>query len=470
MRKLSVGWAETDITPEGKVDLYGQYYPRESQGIHSRLSATVLVLENNCGEITVMISIDLLNFSTEFLDKLRAAVKTAIPRLETAKIIMNAIHTHSAPTVAFKQNEKTAVKYRDLVIERITEAVVRALNARQASGIADAAGFASVGHCRRAVYENGRAEMYGDTSRKDFTGMEGNEDSTVETVFFFDGNKRPTGAIVNVACPSQVMEATYYISSDFMGEVRQRMKEKFGAGFCTLCQISAAGCQSPRDLISTRNDEFWSERGVKVLGGRIFTAALEAFEQAKSHIEFEAPLLHDVTELVLPKRKVSDKQYKTALKNLRDLEAIMPETEAFAAFCAEVKTNEKITGRPGPYDSKLHHFVLIKNNKADVARYEEQQQEPDFRMELHVLRLGKMVFVTNPFELFLDYGLQIKARSRAFRTFVIQLSCGSGGYLPTKRAEAYGGYGGLVVNGAVGSDGGRLLVNKTLEKIEKLWK
>jgi len=39
---------------------------------------------------------------------------------------------------------------------------------------------------------------------------------------------------------------------------------------------------------------------------------------------------------------------------------------------------------------------------------------------------------TNPFELFLDYGMRIKARSKALQTFVVQLACDSSGYLPTQ--------------------------------------
>jgi hypothetical protein len=38
MAKLMIGWAETDMTPEGKVDLSGQYYHRVSEGIVGSMS------------------------------------------------------------------------------------------------------------------------------------------------------------------------------------------------------------------------------------------------------------------------------------------------------------------------------------------------------------------------------------------------------------------------------------------------
>ena len=45
-------------------------------------------------------------------------------------------------------------------------------------------------------------------------------------------------------------------------------------------------------------------------------------------------------------------------------------------------------------------------------------------------------FATNPFELFLDYGMRIKGRSPALQTFVLQLTTPWCGYLPTERAVA----------------------------------
>jgi hypothetical protein len=83
--------------------------------------------------------------------------------------------------------------------------------------------------------------------------------------------------------------------------------------------------------------------------------------------------------------------------------------------------------------------------------------------------LGKVVFAFNPFELFLDYGHRIKAKSCAEQTFVVQLANSTGGYLPTVRAEQLGGYGGLVINGQVGSEGGNLLAAETVTVINRLW-
>ena len=101
-------------------------------------------------------------------------------------------------------------------------------------------------------------------------------------------------------------------------------------------------------------------------------------------------------------------------------------------------------------------------------RFELQQTQPKLSYEVHVLRVGDMAIATNPFELYLDYGVQIKARSKAVQTFVVQL-VGNGTYLPTQRSIEGGAYGAVPASTEIGPEGGRELVEKTLELIESLW-
>jgi hypothetical protein len=479
--RVLIGWAEVDTTPEGTVDLAGQYYHRVSQGIHSRLSATALAFESNEGDQAVMVSLDLVGVPADFQEDLRNMAGPEAPGLDVSKIFLNAIHTHNAPRVeaitgigwlAELPEAMPAREYRKILLEKVKSVVAAAWKNRKPGGTANTLAFARVGHCRRAVYTNGTAEMYGNTVRKDFIGMEGGEDSGVDLLFTFDDQDRPTGVVLNLACPAQVMEATYQISSDYMGEVRQRLKKRFGGNFCVLGQISAAGCQSPRDL--TRNykgePDFWHADGVTEIGRRLASAVESVYQAATATIDRAPVVRHAVQALSLPQRRASRQDLDIAETQLKKLVQIMPEDEAYRRFCQEVGANEQVPGRPGPYDSKLHHFVLIQNCKAVIKRYQDQDEKPAFEMELHVLRVGKVVFVTNPFELYLDFGQQIRARSLAGQTFVVQLCAGTGGYLPSARAEQLGGYGGLIINGNVGSDGGKQLVDKTVEEIAAIMK
>jgi hypothetical protein len=473
---LYVGFGEADITPTDKtVEVYGQYYQRVATGIHSRLKASVLILKQH-NECSAMISLDVVGVSEDYCARLQKSIVKTYPGITADKVIINAIHTHSAPGLRTGRDwwkpHPDAMKveeYQDLVDKKILAAVKQAWNSLRPGGISNVMDYARIGHCRRAVYSNEKAEMYGRTDRDDFTGMEGGEDSNVDLLFFFDENKKPIGIIVNVACPSQVMESTYKISSDFMGALREKLKIEFGSEFVTIAQISAAGCQSPRDLIRQEYSDFWREEGVEVLSERLFDAVKRAYPISVESIRYNEFMKHSLRKLGLPRRRASYTDYVTAKNEMARLEVIQDSATAFEEFCAETHANEKIPERPGPYDSKLHHFVQIRNCEAIIKRYETQNTEPDFIMSLHVLRLGDVVFATNPFELYLDFGQCMKARSLAGQTFVVQLANGIGIYLPSKRAEELGGYGGEIINGIVGADGGRMLVDETVSDIKKVF-
>jgi len=80
-----------------------------------------------------------------------------------------------------------------------------------------------------------------------------------------------------------------------------------------------------------------------------------------------------------------------------------------------------------------------------------------------------VAIVTNPFKLFLDYGVQMQGRSKAVQTFVLQLTNGSASYLPTERAVKGGSYSAIVASNRVGPEGGQVLVERSVELINSLW-
>jgi hypothetical protein len=103
-------------------------------------------------------------------------------------------------------------------------------------------------------------------------------------------------------------------------------------------------------------------------------------------------------------------------------------------------------------------------------RYELEKVQPKMPIEVHVLRLGDIAMATNPFELYLDYGIRIKAQSPSIQTFMINLANGSSGYLPPSRSTAGGSYGAEPASTLIGPEGGQELVVKTLEMISSEWK
>ena len=473
-REICIGWASEDITPDYPVSLWGQYYERISEYVQSPLTITAFAIEstdhNNQKEQAIMASLDLLNVDSALQESLRNIVKDQITDFDVNKLFLNATHTHSAPNP--EDNE-----YRVLLLDKLSKAVVFAWSNRKPAGISNQLGHAVIGHNRRVKYSNGTTEMYGTTDRDDFIGLEGPEDPGVKMLFCWDLNKKLTGIIMNVACPAQVTEAKYYVSSDYWGEVRKRLREKFPDVYL-LAQISAAGDISPRDLprgYKTGEPNMWDVPGTVEIGKRLVKAIDDAFPGVKNNISTKPIFKHIVKNIEIPTRKYSKEDCKKAMAIIKKIRSKdpkdpnSPET-AWSRFLEEIKENEK-TKEYGPWDNKLSDYGIVMKQEALVKQYADQDQHQIFPVELHVVRCGEVCFATNPFELFMEYGIRIEGRSKAKLTFVVQLSSGDyGGYLPTQQAiegKGYRGYGALV--NAVGPEGGQVLVNETVSAINDLF-
>jgi len=476
-QKLFIGWAMEDITPDGPVSLQGQYYERISKYVQSPLKATAMAIESvdesGKKEQAIMISVDVVNFKDALQDSLRSMLKGKIPGIELDKIFINAIHTHSSFDTSL------ASKHRKILLDKLCKVAVEAWESRQPGGISRELRYAVVGHNRRVEYADGSTEMYGSTNREDFIGVEGPEDNGIDMIFCWDLNKKLTGIVMNVACPAQVTEAKYYVSADYWGEVRKQMAKKFSGNVYILPQISAAGDISPRDLPrGYKSDEpnMWDVPGVVEIGKRLTNVISDTYSEARNNIQTDVIFKHSVKNINLPARMYSKEEYKKAqaiVKKIRSKEPDDPDSPetAWNRFLKEIKDNEKVK-EYGPWDNKLSDFGVVKKQEALVKQYENQNKNLFYPVELHAIRLGDVAFVTNPFELFVDYGFRITGRSKAKQTFIIQLCSGdNGSYLPTKRAvegEGYRGYSAMV--NWVGPIGGNVLVKETVNLINALWK
>jgi hypothetical protein len=455
MPELLIGWASKDITPSRPVLLKGQWHVRVSTHVEDPLTATALALQTSSGsepEQAVLVSCDLLCIPSSLLERVRAHVRKRLPQLDPLKLFLNATHTHTAPEVEDGWyphpggNVMMPAEYVDFVAERIGEAVVGALNGRQAGGVSWALGHAVIGHNRRVTYLDGHSQMYGKTNDPNFDCIEGYEDHSIGMLFTWTPFGRLTGLVLNLACPSQMVEGENYVSADFWHDVRAEIRRRRSPDLFILPQCSAAGDQSPHLLLYERAEaETRRKRGVterQEAAERVATAVDHVFGAAQGDIRTDIPFRHCVETLELPLRRLSRDEFEAAQEYVR------------------------LHGQSADAPGRLFF------EKETVARYRLQEgaNPPSiYPLELHVLRLGDVAMATNPFELFLDYGLRMKARSRALQTFVIQLACDSRGYLPTERAIRARGYGAEVLVSVVGPEGGQVLVDHTVELINGMW-
>ena len=421
---LHAGWATTDITPDKPVVLVGQLHKRISRKVRDPLTATALALEmqtqDGRREQALLVSCDLLYIRKTVQDRLRQAVKAQLLDFDAEKLFLSATHTHTGPgfadedfgnlyDVSKDEGVMTASEYADFFLERAAKVAVNAWRNRKPSGMSWALGHAVIGMNRRAHYSNGSTVMYGGTSRPDFQNVEGYEDHGVELLFFWDQSQAPVGIVINIACTAQETENLSELSADFWHDVRAEVRRRFSRDIFVLPQCAAAGDVSPHLLYRSRAEEVMRQRrglsSRQEIARRIVDAVESTLPLAKQDIQTSMIFRHTVARVSLP-----------------------PQQPAVMPF------------------------------------YTTDTIDP---IEFHIIRLGDVAIATNPFELYLDYGVRIKARSPAILTFLVQLSCQHSGYLPTEKAVKGGGY--SADKYVVGPEGGQVLVDETVRQLTGLW-
>ena len=458
---LYVGASACDITPEEPVFLSGQFYTRVSRGVSCPVMANILVLESRDGDKVldraIVISMDTVVIREPFSAAFKQAMAKALPEVDFNKVILAATHTHSAPCQTDGQYESDdpnvmqPSKYNAFAAEKMAAAAAAAWKNRQPGKFSFGLGHAVVAYNRRAVYANGKAVMYGNTNDPNFRAIEGMEDHDVNSMFFWDMNDKLLAMLVNVSCPSQEVESSNTIDADYWGEVRKGLHKVHGDDVVVVGLCGAGGDMSPHLRYRQAADE--RMRALRKLSRneeiarRVVRGVEEAYEALKDAKAADVVLKHQSKVLQLPERIVTEAEYKSC------------KAEAERLLKRAEETGDKSARGMGNWNARI------------AARYEKLAEEPHpmFSTPVNVLRIGDAVICTNAFELYTDFGIQMKARSKANLTFVVQLANGGGTYLPSERAVQGGGYGAVIQSNTVGPEGGQVLVEETLQMINAMW-
>lgn len=492
MNKVLIGWAEESLVPSKKVSLAGQFYERISDHVETEITATAMAIES-ANDQAIIISCDLTSVADNLKNKIRENFAKLTDEVAPEKIIMGATHTHTSvgyytgtggfATEILDEFSPEDKKYKKLVetddsvishkealeflAEKIAIAAKKAWDNRKEAMYANEFGRAAVGFCRRVSYDDGSAQMWGDTNTANFVSLEGGNDSGIELLYIFDTDKKLTGIVANIACPSQILEHQSFISADYWGEAKKLLRKKFGDDIYLLGLGGAGGDQCPRDLIRWVNAEkpindpnisrpnyierkadpsMFDLSGCRLAGKRVANEIISMYEEI-TEIKDDVPFEHKVMTLDLPLRKATIEEYNNAV---REIEYYVNKNKDKESFDFKDK-------------AKMHVYA------GTIHRYREQQTKEIVPTEVHIIRFGDVALATNPFELFLDYGNYIKARSFAKQTFIMQLTCGKLGYLPTEKAEKAGHYSAYISSGNVGHEGGDILVRRSVTEINKMF-
>jgi len=484
-KQIHIGWAQTDITPDRPVYVIGQLYSRISSYVHDPLTATCLVLENGAEQM-ILVSCDMPSVPSEHIPEILR--RLSAPGLDRSRVVFNVIHTHNStmfgrnttledyfksvlgdlcPEPEEPENILKDEELAEFFIGKMVDLIEDAWEDRRPGGVSLAHDYAAVAFNRRPQFlVDGKREsrMYGTCSEENFLGFEGPSDHAADMLYTWDLSGKLTGALVCIPCPSQVYELHDFISADYWGEARSCIREALG-GIYILPLCGAAGDQNPLDLVRISKDnekelKVWNAQETAVfrnfdmlqecrdIGERICEAVVRGYRRARNQIETRPEFRTSVFEMDVALRTVEK----------ADVDAAQQRIDAVKARYAP--------GEKMPEGEMIRCFEDI----GYLNRWKLQQETTRFRFPIFVFRLGKAVFATNPFELYVDFSYRMKARCKARQAFIIQLSSNAkGGYLPTQAAVDGGSYGSKPVSTMVGPAGGDELVEKTLAAMDSLF-
>lgn len=402
--ELVAGFAEVDVTPAPGLSLLGQMHERIAQSARDPLLVNAVALRQG-DEAVVLVSIDTAMVFDEFVAQVqpRFAQATGLP---AARLIVNATHTHVAPSLhpflTARTNPAFVATVQDAVVTAASHAVQAARPMRVYAGTGH---MAEMGWNRRAMYENGTSRMYGNSSQPGFIGMEGPRDPALGLIWFCDENDAVQGVIINFATHPNCIEAETVYSADIPGAVRARLKQLHGAATGVVYLTGAAGNTAPSILDPWDETQPWrGHRGLERSGH--YMAGEAAKVMAATLHPMEAPVL-----------RVAQASLAIALRT-------WPATDD--------------PTYPEPI-SNLERWI------AATPYYQKAEAEWDTMVNpvatrVNVIRIGDAVICTNPAELFVEFGLEMREASPARVTLVSELTDGYVGYVPTELALARGGY------------------------------
>jgi len=501
MAQIKIGWSEVNITPDKKISLAGQFAERISEYVEKPLTVTAMAVECG-GDQMVMVSCDLVSITYSWMLRVRELLKDNKEGLDPQKVMACAIHTHTgyrpggvSRTAAFnvkgfaseqeilEQYLRPGQKYVEAVdtkapdvmtmeegfklsTEGVAKAALEAWKNRKEASFANAFDRACIGMGRRVDYNDNTAQMWGNTNTAVFTEIEGGSDSGVELLYCFDQADKLTGVVVNIACPAQCVQHRLFVSPDYWGEAKKLIRERFGEDVFVLPLCGPAGDQCPVDLIRWVNPNtdvhdpnlirhnppvrkadpsMFDLEGMRKAGKRVANAVRDAWEDGVGEHQSDIKFEHQVHTMQLPLRRATLTEYNKAVKAVKDF----------------VRENDR--------NVDFNDLANLEQHLGIICRFNLQERMETLDTEVHVIRMGSVVFATNPFELFLDYGNQIKARQLCEQSFLVQLCCGSEGYLPTEKAEGHGHYSAFIPSGFIGHQGGEQLVRETLKNVNALF-
>lgn len=389
---LRVGAAAVELQADDSMIIGGSIHGGTVQGQEGQLRAVAVVLEKPPFGKVAIVACDVLMMRRDLLDPVTERIKSAAG-IPTANILINATHTHHAPSTCTVHGYE-----RDMIFcKRVQDAVVEAVTRADAK-LADGAS--------RFFFRLGEESSFGQNSRLLL------EDGTVYWVGPRDDVVRPTGPfdpelpVLAFRDPAGAMQAMIFNHSTHTIGVRKggRSPSVYGLAAQELeSELGGTVCFLEGASGSTHNLNV--PAGEAIL--RVKNAVRDALGKARP----------------LPvKRLAAIKRPFTFTVRKFDESA---EDAAVSAYCKKRIAD----GADGVIE------VFRKQRRALAPHRGEPRTT-----WLQVLLIGDVAVVGVPAEFFTLLGQEIKRRSPFRYTYVAELANDWIGYVPDRKAYELGGY------------------------------
>ena len=398
---LRAGTSSIDITPPIGTLMAG--YSARSQfstGVHDPLMARVLVAGSGDSAL-VIASCDLIAIWRGLAEKLRRCAEgLGVP---PSNVMVAAYHNHSGPVP--DMGLEGLEKWSDDVTERLCGCVRSALG--------------RLAPCRLYL---SRAEVHGATVNRRRP-LDGPVDEELTCLSWVGAS--PVCHLVNFSCHAVTLGPdNTLISSDFPGYLNRAVEAETG-GMCAylngacgdinpLTESLRARLESGEDVYDRTGGTFDEAR---LLGQRLANAvllSLPGLEVEDAPIAGRTIVEEVPVKLGLPRSQLKD-QYSLQKEDVHRLESSNAPAQQL-------------------YLSVLRLFALER-----LLRF---SREGCARVEIQGIRIGRVVLLGFPGELFVETGIRIKnlARQMELEPVIVEIANDYLGYLPTEKAFGEGGY------------------------------
>ncbi|MBO4897070.1 MAG: hypothetical protein J5590_02075 [Clostridia bacterium] len=450
---MKVGFGSAPITPRGgKIVIAGQIPVRYTDKVHDGIYATAMVTESG-GVRTIWVSCDICHPTKKLTDDVIKSLKKSLPGFKEDELILSATHSTACFYLtddeflnsAFDVDKSIMMPFeetRKQVCDGITSAVLKAVSCMKEAAAEFAAADILTGYCRRVLYKDNTAQMYGDVSRDDFLRMEYPDGGGAQIIYFYGkDNHDLLGIFTAVPCPAQADEASLYITADYWHYAREIIKDTLGKNIPVLGVCRAAGELSPHRLLSIDAkyaEAEWGSKAAERVGRNIAEAVLSEMKRPLRAFEGDISHLRITKEIPFPVRKPSQKELDSAKEYL--------------------SSDHSESADPNEWIKKAQAAHSVKAAAA----------EDFYKARVSVLRIGEMLFFTAPAELFSEYAKRITAKFPKNPVFDVQLTNDTLGYLPTAEAIEHGGYSTMIFSTVTTPEGGEKFVNEITSMLKEL--